>query len=171
MPLATECVSSKPNPAGTSGSVRSSRRFCPGNSRCGVRITHVPSCPGRAALARRFVDEHLVGVVGAIAIGVLVDGDAAAAGCVVWGGGLAVVFGAVILVVTNLAQPGRIGTGRSAIPRAVRVHQAQVRRLRNQRLCSTVNDESLGQFNFFRLGWAEPFPVDEFLPQQHAAGL
>ena len=57
-----------------------------------------------------FVDEHLVGVVGAIAIGVLVDGDAAAAGCVVRGRlGLSVVFGAVILVATNLAQPGRVG--------------------------------------------------------------
>ena len=57
-----------------------------------------------------FVDEHLVGVVGAIAIGVLVDGDAAAAGCVVRGRlGLSVVFGAVIFVATNLAQPGRVG--------------------------------------------------------------
>ena len=57
-----------------------------------------------------FVDEHLVVVVGAIAIVVLVDSDAAAAGYVVRGRlGLAVLFGAVILVATDLAQPGRVG--------------------------------------------------------------
>ena len=63
------------------------RRFCPGKTAGAVCITHaVVSRQGGVGEAE-FVDEHLVGVVGAIAIGVLVDGDAAAAG--VWcGGGL-----------------------------------------------------------------------------------
>ena len=123
-----------------------------------------------------FVDEHLVGVVGAIAIGVLVDGDAAAAGCVVRGRlGLAVVFGAVILVATNLAQPGRVGVlDVVRYPEPSACIKAQVRRLRDQRLVQhCFDDESLGQFIFLQaLGWAEPFPVDEFLClEQHAAGF
>ena len=49
-----------------------------------------------------------------------------------------------------------------------------MRRLRDQRLVQHgFDDESLGQFKFLQaLGWAEPFPVDEFLClEQHAAGL
>ena len=49
-----------------------------------------------------------------------------------------------------------------------------MRRLRDQRLVQPgFDDESLGQFKFLQaLGWAEPFPVDEFLClEQHAAGL
>ena len=46
--------------------------------------------------------------------------------------------------------------------------------MRNQRLVQhCFDDESLGQFKFLQaLGWAEPFPVDEFLClEQHAAGF
>ena len=123
-----------------------------------------------------FVDEHFVGVVGAIAIGVLVDGDAAAAGCVVRGRlGLAVVFGAVILVATDLAQAGRVGVlDVVRYPEPSACIKAQVRRLRDERLVQHgFDDESLSQFKFLQaLGWAEPFPVDEFLClEQHAAGF
>ena len=114
MSLATECVSSKPNQARCSSGVgvrdvitvfvRVKQQV-----RCVHHPCTVVSRQGGIGEAE-FVDEHLVVVVGAIAIVVLVDSDAAAAGYVVRGRlGLAVLFGAVILVATDLAQPGRVG--------------------------------------------------------------
>ncbi len=77
-----------------------------------VRRVHDPdsTVPGQGGVGEaRLVGENLVRVVGAIAIGVHVHGDAAAAGRVVRRRlRLAVVLGAVIFVSADLPQSGRI---------------------------------------------------------------
>ena len=123
-----------------------------------------------------FVDEHLVDVVVTIAVGVLMNGDAAAAGRVVRGWvGLAVVLGSVIFVAANLPQAGRVRVlDVVRDPQPAALVKAQVCRLRDEWLVQHgLNDEPVGQFKFLQaLGRAEPFPVYEFLCfKQHAAGL
>ena len=144
-----------------------------------VRRVHHPD-PVAAGQRRvgqaEFVGENLVRVVSAIAVGVIVHGDTAAAGRVMRRRpGLAVVLGSVILVATNLPQPGRVRVlhiMRNPQPPA-RI-ETDMRRLRHQRLVQHgLDGQAVGQLESRKaLAWAEPLAVHQRLRlEKHATGL
>ena len=144
-----------------------------------VRRVHHPD-PVAAGQRRvgqaEFVGENLVRVVSAIAVGVLVHGDAAAAGRVMRRRlGLAVVLGSVIFVAADLSQPGRVRVlhvMRNPQPPA-RI-ETEMRRLRHQRLVQHgLDGQAVVQLESRKtLARAEPLTVHQRLRlEKHAAGL
>ena len=123
-----------------------------------------------------FASENLVRVVRAIAVGVLVHSDAAAAGRMMrrwpW---LAVVLGSVILVATDLPQPGRVRVLHvMRNPQPPTRIETDMRRLLHQRLVQHgLDGQAVSQLESRKaLAWAEPLAVHQCLRlEKHATGL